>query len=251
MTAGVRDLPLVLLHAFPVDARMWDGVRASLAAHTRVITPDQRGLGRSPMPLTDRAPSLEDAARDVVVLLDKLGIERAVVGGCSMGGYVTMALLRIAPERVGGLVLIDTKAAADTAEARAGRLAMADRVEAEGVGFLPEAMLANLLGSTTRERRPEVVQRVRDMILDQPPAGVAWAQRAMADRPDSFDTLRSADVPALVLVGEEDELTRADQARAMAEALPNALLEVIRAAGHLAPVEAPEAVAEVIASLWR
>jgi len=168
-----------------------------------------------------------------------------------MGGYVTMALLRIAPERVGGLVLIDTKAAADTAEARAGRLAMADRVEAEGVGFLPEAMLANLLGSTTRERRPEVVQRVRDMILDQPPAGVAWAQRAMADRPDSFDTLRSADVPALVLVGEEDELTRADQARAMAEALPNALLEVIRAAGHLAPVEAPEAVAEVIASLWR
>jgi len=119
------------------------------------------------------------------------------------------------------------------------------------VGFLPEAMLANLLGSTTRERRPEVVQRVRDMILDQPPAGVAWAQRAMADRPDSFDTLRSADVPALVLVGEEDELTRADQARAMAEALPNALLEVIRAAGHLAPVEAPEAVAEVIASLWR
>jgi len=251
MTARVRDLPLVLLHAFPVDARMWDGVRDPLAAHTRVITPDQRGLGRSPMPLTDRAPSLDDAARDVVVLLDKLGIDRAVVGGCSMGGYVTMALLRIAPERVGGLVLIDTKAAADAEDAKANRLAMADRVEKEGVEFLPEAMMTNLLGRTTREQRPEIVRTVRDLITDQPPAGVAWAQRAMAARPDSFETLRSADVPALVVVGEEDELTRVDQARTMAETLPDARLEVIAEAGHLSPLEAPRAVADVIASLWR
>src|SRR5690606_29483632 len=113
MTARVRDLPLVLLHAFPVDARLWDGVRDALAAPTRGITPDQRGLGRAPMPLTDRAPSLDAAARGVVGLPAKLGSDRAVVGSCSMGGHATMALRRTARERVGGLVLIDSKAAAD------------------------------------------------------------------------------------------------------------------------------------------
>lgn len=244
----MTQMPLVLLHAFPVDSRMWDGVREPLAARTRLITPDQRGLGRSPLPESDREPSLEDAARDVVALLDKLELDQVVLGGCSMGGYLTMAVLRSAPSRVAGVVLIDTKASADADEARAGRLAMAERVESEGVGFVPDAMLPVLVGSTSRSARPDVVERVRSLVLDQPAAGVAWAQRAMAARPDSTETLRELDVPALVIVGEEDEVTKIEEAHAMVSALPFATLEVIPEAGHLSPVEAPALVAEAILS---
>src|SRR5438067_4219288 len=113
----MADLPLILLHAFPVDARMWQRIREPLASRLRLITPDQRGLGRTPLPQTDREPALEDAARDVIALLDKVALDRVLLGGCSMGGYVSMAVRRLAPERVGGLVLIDTRASADTAEA--------------------------------------------------------------------------------------------------------------------------------------
>lgn len=247
----MTDLPLVLLHAFPVDSHMWDGVRAPLTARTRVITPDQRGLGRSPLPTSWREPTLVDAARDVLAMLDRLELEQVVLGGCSMGGYVTMALLRIAPERVAGVVLIDTRVTADADDARAGRLAMADRVDAEGVGFLPDAMLPALLGSTTRAERPDVVARTRELILAQPPAGVAWAQRAMADRADSADVLRELDVPALVVVGEEDELTRLEDAHAMVDLLPHATLDVIPGVGHLSPLEDPAAVAEAVLSWLR
>lgn len=238
----------MLLHAFPVDSRMWDGVRAPLAARGRLITPDQRGLGRSPLPESGREPSLDDAARDVLAMLDRLELDRVVLGGCSMGGYLTMAVLRAAPERVDGVVLIDTKASADGDQARANRLAMAERVEREGVGFLPDPTVPLVLGKTTREQRPEVVERLREIVAAQPPAGVAWAQRAMAARPDSVETLRALDVPALVIVGEEDELTRIDEAHAMVDAIPGATLEVIPAAGHLSPMEDPASVAEAILS---
>lgn len=242
----MTDLPLVLLHAFPVDARMWDGVREPLAAKTRLITPDQRGFGRTSLPETDREPSLDDAARDVIAMLDKLELDRVVLGGCSMGGYLTMAVLRAAPERVAGIVLIDTKAGADDDEARANRLKMAERVEVDGVGWLPEAMLPALLGAKTRVDRPDVVAKVTELIKSQQPSGMAWAQRAMAARPDSTEALRAADVPALVIVGEEDTLTRIEESHAMVQALSDATLEVLPGAGHLSPAEDPPALAEAI-----
>jgi|SRR5690606_7184715 len=245
----MADLPLVLLHAYPLDARMWNAVRGPLSAHTRVITPDQRGMGRSPFPESDAAsePSLDDAARDVVALLDRLELDRVVLGGCSMGGYLTMAVLRAAPERVGGLVLVDTKAEADGDEARANRLSVAERAESEGIGgWLADAMVPNLLSDHTRQYQPEVAALVRELIESQQPAGVAWAQRAMAARPDSTDTLRQSDVPALVLVGQQDGLTPPDAARAMVDALPDARLVEIPNAGHLTPLEAPDAVATAI-----
>lgn len=244
----MADLPLVLLHAFPVDARMWNGVREPLAARFRFITPDQRGLGRTALPETDRAPSLDDAARDVVALLDKLQLDKVVLGGCSMGGYLTMAVLRHAPERVGGLVLIDTKATADTPEAAANRENVAARAETEGVtGWLAESMLPGLIA---QDATPDVAGTVRDLIDSQPPAGVAWAARAMAARPDSTETLAAADVPALVVVGEHDTLTPPEAASAMVEALPQGELAVIPGAAHLTPIEAPAAVAEAILG-WR
>ncbi|MGW4832179.1 alpha/beta fold hydrolase [Amycolatopsis japonica] len=239
----MNDLPLVLLHAFPVDARMWDAVRAPLSERLRLITPDQRGLGRSPLPETDREPDLGDAARDVVALLDRLELDKVVLGGCSMGGYLTMAVLRLAPERVGGLVFIDTKATADTPEAAQARHDVAARVEAEGAGWMPEAVTPGLLAE---KARPEVVERLRELITTQPPSGIAWAARAMAARPDSLETLRSADVPVLVVVGEEDGLTPLEAANTLVETLPDATLVVLPEAGHLTPLEDPAGVVEAI-----
>ena len=230
---------------------MWDAVREPLASHLRVISPDQRGLGRSPLPESRRYPSLEDAARDVVALLDRLDLGRVVLGGCSMGGYLAMAVLRLAPERVGGLVLIDTKATPDTPEAAQARLDVAARVETEGVGgWLAEANLPNLLAASTREQRPEVVETVREIIESQPPAGVSWAALALRTRPDSLDLLRGCGIPALVVVGEEDPITPVAAASEMAEVMDGATLVVLPGAGHLTPLEDPAGVVEAILSWY-
>ncbi|TWP53479.1 alpha/beta fold hydrolase [Lentzea tibetensis] len=221
-------MDLVLLHAFPVDSRMWP---AELGA----ITPDQRGR--------DREPDLELIARDVLADLDARGIERFALGGCSMGGYVAMAVLRIAPERVARLVLVDTKATADTDEARANRLTMAKRVEEEGTAWLPDALLPNLLGPDASNGAGELVTR---MIVEQPAHEVAWAQRAMASRPDSSELLARTTIPALVIVGERDQLTPPSLAAEMADLLPNSTYVEIPGAGHLVPVEAPRTFASAV-----
>ncbi|MDA3643316.1 alpha/beta fold hydrolase [Saccharopolyspora indica] len=252
--------PLVLLHAFPADARMWNPARAGLDEQARVIAPDQRGLGESPLngswaqssegrdgDWAAEHPSIDAAAADVLALLDRLELPEVVLGGCSMGGYVAMAVLRAAPERVAGLLLVDTKAVADNDEQRANRLNAADRAEREGTsGWLAEGTLPNVLGRTTREQRPEVLKHVRELIDAQPPEGVAWAQRAMASRPDSTDALRAFTGPALVVVGAEDSLTPPEHARALADVLPGGELVTLPGAGHLPPVETPEEFAGVV-----
>lgn len=248
----MSELPLVLLHAYPLDARMWDSVRAPLADRTRLITPDQRGLGRSSPSSADIEPDLDHAARDVVALLDRLGLDRVALGGCSMGGYVALALLRIAPERVGGVAFLGTKPGADTDSARANRLEVARRAESEGTaGWLAESMLPTLLGQTTRRRDPHLVERVRDLIEEQPPAGVAWAQRAMAARPDATGLLRETDVPAVVVAGEEDAVNPPELAREFADILPRGELVVLPETGHLAPLEAPGRVIDAIDRVLR
>ena len=236
--------PLVLLHAFPLSSAMWREQREILSARCRVVTPDQRGFGGSP--LGDDEPSLTSAADDVLALLDRLELDRVVLGGLSMGGYVAMQLLRRAPERVSALLLADTKASADAPEAREVRLRTAETVEREGTAQLAEQMLPALLGRTTLERRAEVAARVRGLVAAAPPAAVAWASRAMAARPDSFDVLRTVDVPALVVVGDEDALSPVDAAQAMVDALPHGRLAVVPEAGHLSAVEDPEAFGAVV-----
>ncbi|WP_177154442.1 alpha/beta fold hydrolase [Actinosynnema pretiosum] len=222
--------PLVLLHAFPVDSRMWDGVRERLTP----ITPDQRAGGE---------PDLAGAARRVLAELDGRGIGRVVLGGCSMGGYVAMALLRIAPERVAGLVLVDTKAVADAEEARDKRLAVAREVDEHGVGAV--------VGSVSGLLAPgsPLVDEVRAVVLGQRAEDVAWAQRAMAARPDSTALLREADVPKLVVVGERDAVTPPEGARALAGEIGATCVE-LAGVGHLAPWEAPEAFADAVLD-WR
>ncbi|GLY54401.1 alpha/beta fold hydrolase [Lentzea sp. NBRC 102530] len=211
---------LVLLHAFPLDARMWDVPGA--------LTPSLRGHGQ---------PDLGTVADQVLGVLDERGLEKVLLGGCSMGGYVAMALLRRAPERVKGLVFVDTKHTADAPEAVANRHAMADRVERDGVGeWLVEAMLPNLLGPDASDTARALV---RTMVLEQRAEDVAWWQRAMAKRPDSTDLLESLDVPSLVLVGEHDRITPPDVAAKLAVTLRRSTSERIENAGHLPPVEQP------------
>ncbi len=232
--------PVVLLHAFPLSADMWAGNRATLADRWRVITPDLRGFGQSR--LGDDQPSLDAVADDVAALLDRLGLDRVVLGGLSMGGYVTMAFLRRHPGRAQALVLADTKAGADPEAAAANRRRIAARLESDrSADVLVEDVLPALLGPTTGRDRPEVIGRVTEMVGSAPPAAAAWAQRAMAARPDSLATLRTADVPALVIRGEEDALSSQADAEAMVEALPQGRLVVLPGAGHLTAVEVPGA----------
>ncbi|GAA4218731.1 alpha/beta fold hydrolase [Streptosporangium album] len=240
-----EGLPVVLLHAFPLSSAMWLAQRESLGAVCKVITPDLRGFGGSV--LAEDEPSLDVMADDVVRLLDHEGVDRAVVGGLSMGGYVTMALCRRHPDRVLGVILADTKASADPEAARASRERIAVAVLDGGTSILVEEVLPTLVGTTTVQRRAMVFGRVRGLVQSAPPKAVAWAQRAMAGRPDSFDTLRGLKVPALVIVGEEDGLTPLADAETMVEAVPDGRLTVIGKAGHLSAVEQPEAFNRAVA----
>jgi pimeloyl-ACP methyl ester carboxylesterase len=221
--------PLVLIHAFPLSSTLFAPQLGALPA--RVIAPDLPGFGSSPGAIA----SLEDAARDVIALLDHLGVRRAVIGGVSMGGYVAMALLALAPERVGGLLLMDTHAKADTPTAREKRLQLADRVLAQGADALLPGMLDRLLPPGSRHR-PQVEVWIRGA----DPKAVAAALRAMAARPDRTALLAAYDGPALVLAGELDPLAGPTVAAELARTLRCDEL-VVPGAGHLACFEEPTA----------
>ena len=236
--------PLVLLHAFPLDSRMFDRIRNALPG-IDLITPDQRGFGSASIvddDGTEPAPDLARVADDVRTLMDTRGIERAVVGGVSMGGYVALQFLARHPARLAGLLLADTKAVADTAEQAANRNSIADRAEA---GEVPAGadLVAPLLGPAASEQVRTLAAALAD---DAAPPAVAWAQRAMAVRPDSTDVLAAAVVPVLVVVGEHDTVTPPDGARRMAEAARDATFVQIAGAGHLTPLEDPAAFAATV-----
>jgi 3-oxoadipate enol-lactonase len=228
--------PVVFLHAFPLNADMWARQVEALAPR-QVVAPHFPGFG-------GRAPgeaTLDAFARAVLADMDRAGIRRAAVVGLSMGGYAAFRLHALAPERVAGMVLADTRAGADDEAGKARRADQAERVRREGVGWMPDAMSPALLGETTRRERPDVVARVRAMIAGAEPEGVARALEAMRARPDSTPRLGEIRVPVLVVVGEEDTLTPPSEARKIADAVPGARLVVLSGAGHLANLEAPEA----------
>jgi pimeloyl-ACP methyl ester carboxylesterase len=252
VTSGAGT-PLVLLHAFPLDGRMWAPQVEALAGSYQVIVPDLRGFGAA------REQSVEEAgmdllADDVARLLDDRGLDRVVLGGLSMGGYVALAFVRRHADRLSGLVLLDTKASADGDQARDARLEMAERVLAEGTGFVPGAMLPRLLGETSREQRPEVVEEVTALIREQHPKAIAGAQRGMAARAAATDVLASIAVPTLVVTGEEDTVTGPEVGRDLAAGIPGARFLLVEEAGHLANLEQPEIVNEALldflAPLW-
>jgi 3-oxoadipate enol-lactonase len=232
---------VLLLHAFPLGLSMWEPQVEALAATHRVVRFDARGFGGSQ--LDDFAPlAMERIADDGAYLLDQLWIEKAVVHGCSMGGYAAFAFARRHPKRLAGLVLQDTRAGADTPEGRANRAALAAKVLEEGAAAAVEAFLPKLLGETSHRERAALVATLRERILATSPRAIANGLYGLAARPDSRATLPGIAVPTLVLVGAEDVLTPPDEAKAMASALPGARLEVVPRAGHLANLENPDAV---------
>lgn len=242
---------LVLLHAFPLDHRMWAGQeRAATEAGWRVIAPDLPGFGGTTLLAAE--PSLDDVAAHLLSRLAEDGVEHAAIGGLSLGGYVAMALIRMATmagraELFDAVILCDTKASADGPEAVRNRLRLAEAVTADQVDsgrILRQAVLPGLLGQTTHATRPEVVNVVGGWLDEARPETVAWYQRAMAARSDSYDALRSLQVPALVLWGAQDTLSPKAEQSAMLEALSRGQEAVIDGAGHLSAVEDPDAVSE-------
>jgi 3-oxoadipate enol-lactonase len=231
---------LVLLHAFPLSARLWEPQHVLADGGWRVVMPQFRGFDCERPDATD-VSSLEDYAHDVADLLETLGVESAVIAGLSMGGYVAFELYRHAPELFSALILADTRADADSADARAARLRMIELAAEGGASAVAAEMVPKLLGETTRSARPEVAVRVRELILATHPHAMQAAVRAMMTRKESVSLLPSIAVPTLVVVGDEDSITPPALARAMADAIPGASLTVVPRAGHLPSCEQPQA----------
>ncbi|MFL5319850.1 MAG: alpha/beta fold hydrolase [Myxococcaceae bacterium] len=233
--------PIVLIHAFPFDSGMYRPQIEGLKGRFRIIAPDLRGFGKT---AGGKNTTMDSHATDVAALLDVLGIDHAIVGGVSMGGYVSLALLRVAANKVSGLVLIDTQATPDDAAGKAKREENASKIEKEGIDFWVDANLPKLVA---KDARAEVRDGVKAMIRSQTREGVAGGLRAMALRPDSRDMLARFGGKAVVIVGEHDEVTPLAKAQQMAELVAGTRVVVIPGVGHLANWESPAEVNRAIA----
>jgi len=232
-----NGLPLVFLHAFPLNRTMWVSQEA-LSSRFRIITIDLRGHGESDAPAWRY--SLEQYAADVQALLDHLGVAHAVFVGLSMGGYLEFALCRRFPRLIRGLVFADTRAEADKPEQLKWRFDLAQRAAAIGPSAVVEDMLPKLLSPGAYERRPALVERVKAIQAAAPVQGIVGDLMAMAERPDSTELLGSIAVPTLVVVGEEDVLTPPADAERIAKGISGARLVTIPDAGHLSNMEQPD-----------
>lgn len=242
--------PAVLfIHGYPLDHSIWDDQVAALEGWTR-IAPDLRGMGRSDAP--DLGYSIETYADDLLALLDSLGIREAVVCGLSMGGYIAFELLRRARHRISALVLVDTRAEADTVDGKRGREAAMALAREGGADAIARAMLPKMLARSTPDENPALVERVHAMMAATEVSGILGALQAMRDRPDSTSLLsRLEGIPTLVVVGADDQIVSPETAKAMADAIPGARLAVIPGAGHLTPLERPQELTSLIAELLR
>jgi len=230
--------PVVLIHGYPFNRSLWNEQVAELSHSYRVIVPDLRGFGESD---SSTGPATMDRmAQDVTLLLDHLGISRAVIGGLSMGGYVALAFYKQFPSRVRALILADTRAQADTEEGKQTRAQQAEKALAEGMAGIADAMLPKLLTPDTVSKRPEIVKRVRDMMLKTKPEGTAAALLGMAQRDDQTQLLPQISSPVLIVVGAEDAITPVADSEKMHNAIAGSRLVVLENAGHVSNLERTE-----------
>jgi len=230
--------PVILLHPFPVNHEFWLPAANAVTARYRVILPDLRGHGDSEV--GEGPATMEKHAADLARVMDDAEVGRAPLIGISIGGYVLFEFWRRHRGRVAALGLWDTKATADSAEGKAARLQAANEVMERGTEPFFASMIPRLLGKSTREMRPDLVDGALRMMRKMSPQDVALVQRGMADRPDSVDTLKAINVPTVLVIGEEDTLTGTADAELMRRHIPNAQLHVISKAGHYSPWERPE-----------
>lgn len=230
---------VVFLHGFPFDRSMWREQIDFLSAHGyRAIAPDLRGLGQNKF--DGNIARMEDMARDVASLMDELNIERAVICGLSMGGYVALDFVHLFPERVRALVLAGTRAPADNEQERTAREQQVHTILRAGMVPISIATTPKLLSAKTLRDKPEVVKQVRSMIVNSDPVGAAAAQLGMAARRDYVAVLANIHVPTLVVVGREDAIRPVSDAELMHERIRNSRLEIIDDAAHLTNMEQPE-----------
>jgi 3-oxoadipate enol-lactonase len=228
-------LPVVLLHGYPFNRSLWNEQVSALRNSFRVITPDLRGHGESEA--TAGAATMNRMAQDVALLLDHLEIPRAVIGGLSMGGYVALAFYKLFPSRVRALVLADTRAQADTEEGKQTRHQQAEKALAQGMAGIADGMLPKLLTPDTVSKRPELVKRVRDMMLKTKPEGAAGALLGMAERDDNTPLLSQISCPTLILVGEDDPITPVQDSEKMHSEIAGSRLVVLENAAHVSNLE--------------
>lgn len=231
-----EGIPVVLMHGFPLDRRMWDTQVAELSSSRRVIAPDLAGFGQSQ---SDEPFTMESQADAVHALLDELGALPCVLAGLSMGGYIALAYACKYPADLRGLMLVDTKAEGDSAEQKQGRQKMIELVRARGSKAVAEQMLPRMLAPDTPQKRPVVAQALRSIMEACPPKTIEHALVAMRDRPDRSPNLPSISVPTLIIVGDADSITPVPVAEQMQKQIPNAQLVVIKGAGHMSPMEQP------------
>lgn len=236
--------PVVLLHPFPCDHEFWFPVLAALELRYRLILPDLRGHGDSEI---GEGPALmAKHARDMARVLDAAGIGKAQFVGCSIGGYILFEFWRRFRERVGSLVLCDTRPQADTAEARANRLKAAAAVLEQGTEPFIESMVPKLMGRTTVATRPDLVDGARAMMRRMSAEDISQVQKGMAERPDSVADLKTINVPTLIAIGEEDVLATVVDGELMRQHITGSQLKVIPKAGHYAPWERADAVGPLL-----
>jgi 3-oxoadipate enol-lactonase len=233
-----QGVPIILLHGFPLDHQMWRNQVQALQSSYRVITPDLRGMGGSSVPQDNI--KLDDYANDILALMDQLQIEKAVLGGFSMGGYIAFSLLRKAPERFSALVLANTRPEADAQEGRKNRITMAASLLEKGSVVAKDAMMPKLLSEKTQQAMPQLIVELGSMINSMNPQGLVHACLAMAFRQDSVSLLPLITVPTLVISGEQDAITPPDVMKSMAERIPGSHFVEIQGAAHLTPMENAE-----------
>src|SRR5512141_819166 len=218
-----RGFPLILLHGFPHNRSLWAGQLFGLSDRCRVIAPDLRGFGESP---GEPPWSMESYADDIAELMERLSIERAVIGGLSMGGYVAFEFLHRYPHRVQSLILADTKAGADSDETRSKRRDLQAIARSGGAAAVADAQITGMIGKTSRETRSDIVQRMHAMMSSASVEGIVGALEAMMNRRDATPMLPEIEQPVLIVVGEEDALTPVKESRAMHSAIQGSMLEI-------------------------
>lgn len=240
--------PVVLLHPFPVNHEFWLPVTKHLASRYRLIMPDLRGHGESG--LGNGLATMQKHALDVARVMTDAGVDRAPLVGVSIGGYTIFEFWRRFRDRVSGLVLCNTKAPADAAEARATRLKAADDVLQRGTEPFFEGMLQKVLAETTRHSRPDLVEGALRMMRKMTAEDVAGVQRGMAERPDSVSTLKTINVPTLIITGDEDNMIGIPEAELMKQHVSGSQMKVVAKAGHYSPWEQPEDVGKLLRNFF-
>lgn len=237
---GGDGTALLLIHGFPFHRHMWDPQVEALGKGFRLLVPDLKGFGSSEAPEDRSAYTVDSYADEIKAVLDHAGVDKAVIAGLSMGGYVALAFMRKYPDAAAALVLANTRAEADPPAGIEKRTNQQNQVGKEGIAGLIEAMPGALLSEKTKANHPDVADRVR-AVMDSPAAGYIGALEAMKQRPDSSAGLSAIKVPTLVIVGEDDPLIPADASRTLHEAIGGSKLVVIPEVGHLSNLEAPQA----------